>query len=216
MEIAIVFLVVALVAAYVVYQDRKEKKAAAADKVEPAATAMQVYPGRLHGHFTWADRAAAVAARNASLIKHGHTPDYSQDDADNTASNNTKLGGGAPWGGIYLAGAFDFTFLGNGQVDQEKSWISIFSPERYKVQGGMNPDGTIGMASPSVGVNIRGTASRLVVAEAGMAISSEGQDAVFEGMRKIDQHNLDGIHDGHSVQYVHGVATGPAISWENL
>lgn len=65
---------------------------------------------------------------------------------------DNQFGGGGPFGGRYLAGgAFHIEIGADGQRIDESSWISIFSPDHFSVTGGMHPDGTLGLASMSIG-----------------------------------------------------------------
>lgn len=188
---------IAIVVAYVLYRGYKLGKFDKFIKKEPevvVAPPATFFPGTLVGSFTMPPHEARIAARNTSLIAHGHT--VTGDDS----IDNAVLGGGSPDGGIWLSGQYAFEFDSVGQATA-KSWITVFSDEHFPVTGGVMPDGKIGMGS-SVGTSITGqiTGNTVVgvVAEANrLAHVAPGLGGNFV------------MRDGQEqVEFVHGVMSG--------
>ena len=100
------------------------------------------FPCIVEGYFGCPERAVAIAARNTSLIKKGHGIELPDNPDDNGSRNNTILGGGTPYGGIYLAGSLFFEIDARGQATPN-SWIKVFSDEKYPVTGGLEIDGKV-------------------------------------------------------------------------
>ena len=198
------FAIVALVA-LVAFVKRQGRKDAAAQRVEPVG--VLPFPCIVEGTFGCPDRAVAIAARNASLIKKGHGIELPDNPDDNSLRNNTILGGGTPYGGIYLAGSLFFEIDAQGQATAN-SWIKIFSDEKYPVTGGLEVDGRVGMASPA-GVTIAGTVRdgivTMKISESGMAVDTGGGDTVYNALSEMDKQNIEGNHFGPAIEYVHGV-----------
>lgn len=172
------------------------------DKKETPTTpvTLMVFPCIIEGNFDMPSHEARIAARNTSLLNHGHNI------TGEDAVDNEVLGGGAPDGGIWLAGSYHFEIDSVGQKIDGKSWIKVFSDERYPVTGGVTGSGEIWMGSPAAGATITG---KIV----GSAI--EGKVSETGMIAEIDsdmQPNLDGnrvTRDGKEcLEYVHGVMSG--------
>jgi hypothetical protein len=193
--------------AVVIHQDRKSNKKKDPDPVAPEALP---YPCIIEGSFSCPDRAVAIASRNARILSKGLALIIPDEPDNNTHPNNTALGGGTPYGGIYLAGNLRLEVGADGQIKQG-SYITVFSNEQFVVTGGIEPTGKIGMAS-IVGVSIGGSVSkegtvRVIVSEGGPTANSspEANDPVWKGLSPVDQANLSGNVFGTTTQYVHGV-----------
>jgi hypothetical protein len=157
---------------------------------------VKYYPGTLVGSFTMPSHEARIAARNTSLVNHGHT--VTGDDS----IDNAVLGGGSPDGGIWLSGHYAFEIDANGQKT-DKSWITVFSDEHFPVTGGVMPDGKIGMASPA-GVSITGQIiGNTVVGK----VCEAGMIAKVGSIPGLDGNPV--TRDGEQyLEYVHGAMTG--------
>lgn len=195
---------------FVVRRDSKKDEAALV-KVEP--TGVLPYPCFIEGHFSCPPQAQAIAARNASLIAHGHGIELPDDPNNNASRNNTILGGGTPYGGIYLAGSFVLEIDMRGQVTAN-SYIKVFSDEKYPVTGGIEPNGKVGMASP-VGVSIAGIVRdgivTMKVSEAGRSLNTNGNDPTWTALSEVDKSALDGNRYGTAIEYVHGVVAATYV-----
>jgi hypothetical protein len=193
--------------AFVVRRDAKATREAE-PKVEPSG--LYPFPCILEGVFSCPDRAVAIAARNASLFRKGFGVEQPDDPDNNAHRNNKVLGGGTPYGGIYLSGSFRFDIDANGQAKPD-SYIKIFSDEKFSVSGGVEANGKVGMASTSAGVSISGLVkegkARIVVAESGTAVDTNPSenDPVWNQLSQIDKDNIEGNTFGSRIEYVHGV-----------
>lgn len=104
-----------------------------------------------------ADVAAAAVkdVQDAGLFVDGMTNDQAMALASAPLPNVNNFGGGGAYGGRYLTGSYRFEIDANGQRIDEKSWLKLFSDEKFPVTGGVTPDCTIAMGSIG-GVDIRG------------------------------------------------------------
>lgn len=119
--------------------------------ITPSAPATKpFFPCIIEGNVNMPDHEARINARNIELITNGHG--ISGDEA----RDNAIGGGGSPDGGMYLAGSYHFEIDAIGQRIDDKSWLKLFSDEKFPVTGGITGDGTIAMGSIG-GVDIRGS-----------------------------------------------------------
>lgn len=192
---------------FVVRRDSKNKAQ------EPGVNPPSVlsFPCIIEGTFSCPAREVAIAARNASLHRKGFGVEQPDAPDNNDHRNNKVLGGGTPYGGIYLSGSLRFVIDAQGQADPS-SYISIFSPERFPVTGGIEINGKVGMASVA-GVSIAGEVRdgivTLKVSESGMDVDTDPtkNDPVWTALSPADKGALDGNRFGSKIQYVHGVVT---------
>ncbi len=92
------------------------------------------FKGRYVGRVEMSNHEERIAARNIALTEMGK-PITGNDDIDNAAT-----GGGPPDGGIYMAGAFDFTVDGNNTITSGEFVIHGYP---LKLGGGkINNDGS--------------------------------------------------------------------------
>lgn len=126
-----VFLVVVAIIVALVVQSNKEEKAAANVVLDQGLPYPCVIEGSLDGS-PMADRvkALAIEAQSKGLTITG---DYV---ADYTAQG----------GEMHLTGhGFKFTIDATGQIVQGQSHVNLFAVD-YPCEGGMNPDGTLGIS----------------------------------------------------------------------
>jgi hypothetical protein len=202
-----------IIVALVVRENKKDKQAS--ERIEPQPTTDIRFPLKFEADIGCPPARTALASRNASLIKFGPAKgfvfDYATlgDPDDNGSQANRVLGGGTPYGGIYLAGTVHVETDERGQCTAN-SWVELFGT-RKPLTGGVELNGKIGIGSPEMGCGITGQVhqSGIVlgkVFEAGMDVV-EG-DATWEKLSIQDQVALDGFHtiqDGKKrVEYVHG------------
>lgn len=115
--------------------------------VAPVAAAC--FPIVIEGNVDMPGHEDRIIARNLELVAHGNV--VSSDEA----LNNSLGGGGAPDGGMWLAGSYHFEIDANGQQIPDRSWLKLFSDEKYPVTGGVTAACDIAMGSIG-GVDIRG------------------------------------------------------------
>jgi hypothetical protein len=177
----------------------------AASSVNVACGAFRSFPAVIDGTFTMPAHEQRIASRNAALLRTGNVI------TGNDAIDNAVLGGGSPDGGIWLSGSFHFEIDAAGQ-NTAASWITVFSPEHFPVNGGIFPNGEIHMGSP-VGVDISGLFKNGVVtgyvAEGGNSISFEGD--IWNRLPIADQNYIRGIWHGADLSFVHGRMTGTGV-----
>lgn len=114
-----------------------------------APVAQTCFPVVLEGNVDMPGHEDRIIARNKELVSHGYG--ISGDEA----RDNAVGGGGAPDGGMWLAGSYHFEIDANGQQIPDKSWLKLFSDEKYPVTGGVTANCDIAMGSIG-GVDIRG------------------------------------------------------------
>jgi hypothetical protein len=117
---------------------------------QPISVAAKYCPSMTEGSIDMPSQEERIKARNIELVANGHGI------SGNDARDNTVGGGGSPDGGMFLTGSFHFEFDANCQQIPEKSYVTLFSDERFPVTGGMTPDGKIGMGSIG-GTSIEGS-----------------------------------------------------------
>lgn len=165
----------------------------------------RVFPAVIDGRFDMPPHEQRIASRDASLLRTGNVI-TGDDDIDNAV-----LGGGSPDGGIWLSGTFHFEIDAAGQ-NTAASWITVFSDERFPVNGGIYPNGEIHMGSPA-GLDISGLFKNGVVtgyvAEAGQVITRDSD--IWSRLPMADQNYIRGIWHGADLEYVHGVMSGTGV-----
>ena len=112
-------------------------------------TAQACFPIILEGNVDMPNHEERIIARNKELVTNGHGV------SGNEARDNAVGGGGAPDGGMWLAGSYHFEIDANGQQIPGKSWLKLFSDTEYPVTGGVTANCDIAMGSIG-GVDIRG------------------------------------------------------------
>lgn len=111
-----------------------------------------------------AARIDVEAAKDYLTSRKQYRPDLSDDECMALCSMPVKghpdwdgvneFGGGGPYGGRYLTGAYHIALDTVGQVIDKESWITFFDPTRHLITGGMFPDGKLGMGC--IGTSITG------------------------------------------------------------
>lgn len=142
MEFISIFAIIVI--AVLIYKQNKKSKRTEPEK--PVA----YFPCILEGNVNMPDHEERIKARNIELVANGHG--VSGDDA----RDNAIGGGGAPDGGMWLNGSYHFEIDAQGQRIDDKSWLKLFSDEKFPVTGGITGAGDIAMGSIG-GVDIRGS-----------------------------------------------------------
>jgi hypothetical protein len=203
------------IAAYIIRDFRKDPAPETGVLVEPVG---KLFPAQFTLPVARPSQGACIAARNVALMKFGAAKGYEfdygtlGDPNDNTSKANTVLGGGTPFGGIYLSGNIRIVLDERGQCTPE-SYIQIFSEDKHAITGGVELNGKIGMAAPTLGVSIGGvmtpTSVRGIVAESNMDIRLIATDPYYSRLSPEDLRGLTGnLYDeqaGMRLEYVHGV-----------
>jgi hypothetical protein len=212
---AILALVACLVVVVLVVRQNKKDDKQQVERVEPQPTGGSKFPLKFEASINLPSARHLIAARNAHLLLYGPAKnfvfDYSTlgNPEDNSSLANTALGGGTPYGGIYLSGALHIETDERGQCTAA-SWVEIFG-NRKPLQGGIDLNGKIGVASPEMGCGVSGqvgqdgTVSGMVF-EAGTGISEE--DSAWGNLSEQDRQSLKGFATMHKgfrrLEYVHG------------
>ena len=142
MTIVIILAIIAI-AAFIYMQSKKDKHAALIPNTI-------YFPCILEGNVNMPDHDERIIARNKELIANGHGV------SGDEARDNAIGGGGAPDGGMWLSGSYHFEIDANGQRIDDKSWIKLYSDDKYQVTGGITGAGVIAMGSIG-GVQISGS-----------------------------------------------------------
>lgn len=125
------------------------------DTVETKPVAQTCFPIILEGNVDMPGHEERILSRDRELVTNGFGVQVTNDSTIDTERNNRVGGGGAPDGGMWLAGSYHFEIDANGQQIPEKSWLKLFSDTQYPVTGGVTANCDIAMGSIG-GVDIRG------------------------------------------------------------
>lgn len=151
---------------------------------KPAPTVVSCYPSVIEGNVNMPPMAdvllaACIDVKEAGLFTEGMTGERCAELASAPLPNATGFGGGGAYGGRYLTGSYHFEIDANGQRIDDKSWLKLFSDEKYAVTGGVTPDCKIAMGSIG-GVQISGSVAS--GAPVGRVLHGDGKVHIYGAM----------------------------------